>query len=65
MSKWAGHGANEKTHGGDFWSSGEEGGDRGWCAFINIRCPHMKGHSRDFEGKACNDKDQSKDDAEA
>src|SRR5690606_8213122 len=53
--------ANQQCNSSHFRSSSKECGYRGWCTFINVRCPHMERNSGDFECQTGHDEDQTED----
>ena len=59
LAKGPGQDAHEEGHGGDFGGGGEEGGDRGGRALIDIGRPHMEGHGGDLEGEGGDDEDNA------
>ena len=49
----------EQRHRRDLGRGGEEGGDRGRRAFVDVRRPHVERHRADLEGEAGEDEDEA------
>ena len=57
--------ADGERHGRDLGGGGEEGGDRGGSALVDVGRPHVEGHGGELEGEACGDEHQADDHADA
>jgi hypothetical protein len=63
VAEGPGEHADQQRDGRDLGGRGEEGGDRGRRALVDVGRPHVEGHGRDLEGQRRDHEDDAHDDA--